>query len=66
MTLKEMLMLDLDYFENVDNAQELIDCKDVIIGDMIALRRIEYSDEVVGPMTDIEKRATERVLEMYN
>ena len=65
MTLKEMLILDLDYFENVEDGQELADCRDIIVGDMIALRRIEYGNEIVGPVQNIEQEAVERVMEMY-
>lgn len=65
MTLKEMLEMDLDYFENVDDGQELYDCRDVIVGDMIALRRIIYGDKVVGPVQNIERAAIERVMEIY-
>lgn len=62
--LKAMLKSDLDYFDNVDDAEELQSCKDAIEGDKMALQRLEESGSI-EQMSPLELYAVKRIMELY-
>lgn len=69
MTFAEKVMTDLDYFYNIDDAQEIADCKDALVGDILLKKRLTWGKDArkfMGPVTDIERYAAKRLRDMYN
>lgn len=69
MTFAEKVNADLDYFNDISDAQEIVDCKDALVGDILLNKRLGFgkgADKYMGPVTDIERYAAKRLREMYN
>ena len=69
MTFKEKVEADLDYYNDISDAQEIVDCKDALVGDILLAKRLAFgkgADKYMGPVTDIERYAAKRLREMYN
>lgn len=69
MTFAEKVAADLDYYDDVSDAQEIADCKDALVGDILLAKRLAFgkdADKYMGPVTDIERYAAKRLREMYN
>ena len=69
MTFAEKVKADLDYFDDISDAQEIVDCKDALVGDILLAKRLafgKYADKYMGPVTDIERYAAKRLRDMYN
>lgn len=71
MNLEEALRVDIDYWENCDDPTELK--PELLKGDIIALKRIEYeklygrewTNRLIGLPRDTESKAVERCKELY-